>query len=132
MALALPAPVITVRNSGTAGWRRLPQRTVSELVSGRSSGARQTCVRIVRLDPPEASRGRVRHRHRRLEEAIYVERGEAEMLIGDARVRVREGEAVVIPPGTWHCTLPLVEEVQLVCFFPDPAPEDDYEEEPLP
>ncbi|HZU18348.1 MAG TPA: cupin domain-containing protein [Candidatus Dormibacteraeota bacterium] len=120
------------RNPDTAGWWRLPQRTVSELISARSSGAQQTCVRIVRLDAPGASRARVRHRHTRLEEVIYVERGEAEMLIGEARIRVQAGDAVAIPPGTWHCTLPLVEEVRLVCFFPDPAPEKDYEEEPVP
>lgn len=105
---------------------------MSELLSSSGSGSRQTCLRIVELDAPQKSAGRVAHRHRRLEEVIYLDRGEAELWIDGETVRIRPGDAVAVPAGSWHFTRPLVDGVRLICFFPDPAPDDDYEEAPAP
>lgn len=117
------------RNIEVAGWRQRPHRQVSELLSRAASGSRQTCLRVVDLAAPGLSAGRVPHRHRRLEEVIYVDQGEAEMWIDGETVRCSAGDAVAVPPGAWHYTRPLVEGVRLICFFPDPAPDEDYEEQ---
>ena len=43
------------------------------------------------------------HRHQRTEELYHVTRGAGLMTLGDERIKVAEGDTVLISPGTPHC-----------------------------
>ncbi len=43
------------------------------------------------------------HRHARTEELYYVLQGEGLMTVDQEKKAVGRGDAVLIPPGSWHC-----------------------------
>jgi mannose-6-phosphate isomerase-like protein (cupin superfamily) len=43
------------------------------------------------------------HRHARTEEIYYILKGEALMSVDHEKMPVGRGDAVLIPPGSWHC-----------------------------
>jgi mannose-6-phosphate isomerase-like protein (cupin superfamily) len=43
------------------------------------------------------------HRHARTEEIYYVLQGEALMMVDHEKQPLGRGDAVLIPPGSWHC-----------------------------
>ena len=51
------------------------------------------------LEPGQATQ---RHRHERTEEIYFVTKGSGELEIEGETRRVRRGDAVLIPPGSWH------------------------------
>lgn len=42
------------------------------------------------------------HRHRQAEELYHFIRGRGHLHIGDKTARVKAGDTVLIPPGSWH------------------------------
>jgi uncharacterized RmlC-like cupin family protein len=73
-----------------------------EGISAESVGAEGLCMHLVRLPPGARARA---HLHEDHETAIYVLKGEVEMLFGeqlDERLVVREGEFLYIPAGVPH------------------------------
>jgi mannose-6-phosphate isomerase-like protein (cupin superfamily) len=51
------------------------------------------------LEPGQAT---TLHHHRVSEEIYFVVKGSGELELDGERRRVRPGDAVLIPPGTWH------------------------------
>lgn len=51
------------------------------------------------LHPEKATTG---HAHGDVEEVYYFAQGEGEMLLGNKRMKVREGDLILIPKGTFH------------------------------
>jgi mannose-6-phosphate isomerase-like protein (cupin superfamily) len=51
------------------------------------------------LEPGQATE---RHYHRASEEIYLVTKGSGELELDGEKRRVRRGDAVLIPPGTWH------------------------------
>ena len=51
------------------------------------------------LEPGQATE---RHYHRATEEIYLVTKGSGELEVDGERLRVRPGDAVLIPPGAWH------------------------------
>jgi len=51
------------------------------------------------LEPSQATE---RHYHERCEEIYLVTKGSGELEIDGESVRVRPGDAILIPPGAWH------------------------------
>ncbi len=43
-----------------------------------------------------------KHKHRRMEEVYYVEKGEGEVVIEEERIKVKEGDLIHIPKDAWH------------------------------
>jgi mannose-6-phosphate isomerase-like protein (cupin superfamily) len=75
------------------------------------------------LEPDQATE---RHYHRATEEIYFVLKGSGRMEVdGDSRI-VRPGDAVLIPPGTWH-TLDNngSSELRILCCCSPPYSHDD-------
>ena len=51
------------------------------------------------LEPDQATE---RHYHRRSEEIYLVTKGSGSLEVDGETRRVRPGDAILIPPGTWH------------------------------
>jgi len=51
------------------------------------------------LEPGQATE---RHYHRASEEIYLVAKGSGSLEVGGETLRVRPGDAILIPPGTWH------------------------------
>ena len=51
------------------------------------------------LEPDQATE---RHYHRRSEEIYLVTKGSGSLEVDGETCRVRPGDAILIPPGTWH------------------------------
>jgi mannose-6-phosphate isomerase-like protein (cupin superfamily) len=60
------------------------------------------------------------HRHGRAEEIYYVLQGEGLITVDDEKQPVGRGDAVLIPPGSWHCitNTGAIELVFLCCCSP--------------
>ena len=66
---------------------------------GASTGGTQLCVIEQWCDPGQ---GAPLHTHHEVEEVLLFREGEAEVVLGDERRRVETGDAVRVPPHTWH------------------------------
>lgn len=77
------------------------------------------------IAPGEAT---VRHHHRVSEEIYYLTSGTGEMEIDGERAAVAAGDAILIPPGTWHqITATGAEPLRLLCACAPPwSAEDTY------
>lgn len=53
------------------------------------------------------------HVHESYEELYYVVDGEAEVTVGDERIRVSKGDIVYVPPGVAH-TVEAISELRLI------------------
>jgi mannose-6-phosphate isomerase-like protein (cupin superfamily) len=51
------------------------------------------------LEPAQATE---RHCHRRTEEIYLVTKGSGELEVDGETLRLRPGDAILIPPGAWH------------------------------
>jgi len=97
----------------------LPGRTSLEYVSGEQ-GSAAVSLRLVEIpvpQPGEPPRGP--HVHRGFEECIYVLSGEGTTFADSGQYPLKQGDAILVPPGEAHVTRntgrePLV----LLCFFP--------------
>ena len=97
----------------------LPGRTSLECVSGEQ-GSAAVSLRLVEIpvpQPGEPPRGP--HVHRGFEECIYVLSGEGTTFADSGQYPLKQGDAILVPPGEAHVTRntgrePLV----LLCFFP--------------
>ena len=75
------------------------------------------------LEPGQATR---RHHHERSEEIYFVTKGSGELEIEGETRRVRRGDAVLIPPGSWH-TLENdgTSELTILCMCSPPYSDED-------
>ena len=67
---------------------------------GRPAGSRALGATLTEVAPGAVSFPR--HAHHANEEAIYVLSGSGEARIGEARVAVRPGDWIALPPGPAH------------------------------
>ena len=73
--------------------------TIRSLLDRSVAPVRNHSLAEAGLAPGQATR---RHHHRLSEEFYYLLEGEAEMEVDGERAAVRAGDAVLIPPGSWH------------------------------
>ncbi len=66
-----------------------------------------------------------RHYHRLSEEFYYIVEGKGEMTLGEQTRTVGPGDAILIPPGTWHTLRAIDGEVRLLCCCAPPYSHDD-------
>ena len=74
--------------------------TIWELYHPGSSPVRDVSVAEALVEP---GRDTELHRHQRSQEIYYILEGEGEMRLGNEKFRVKQYDAVLIPPGTPHC-----------------------------
>jgi mannose-6-phosphate isomerase-like protein (cupin superfamily) len=74
-----------------------------------------------RLEPGEATE---RHYHARTEEIYLLLEGTGEMELDGERRRVEPGDAVLIPPGTWH-QITAVDALRFLCCCAPPYSHED-------
>ena len=74
-----------------------------------------------RLEPGRATE---RHYHARAEEIYFLLEGTGEMELDGERRRVEPGDAVLIPPGTWH-QITAVDALRFVCCCAPPYSHED-------
>ena len=74
-----------------------------------------------RLDP---GRSTERHYHARTEEIYFLLEGTAEMELDGERRRLAPGDAVLIPPGTWH-QITAVDSLRFLCCCAPPYAHED-------
>ena len=65
-----------------------------------------------------------RHYHAASEEIYFIVTGAGEMTVGEARCEVGPGDAVLIPPGTWH-TICARESLRFLCCCAPPYSDAD-------
>jgi mannose-6-phosphate isomerase-like protein (cupin superfamily) len=75
------------------------------------------------LEPSQATE---RHYHERSEEIYLVTKGSGELEIDGESIRVRPGDAILIPPGAWH-TLENTgtSELTILCMCSPPYSDED-------
>lgn len=94
----------------------LPGRWSADPFTGGAE-AEGMSLRVVRIgdDGPRSP-----HRHPRSAEAVYVAEGRGQAWVDGEVARVAAGDAVLVPQGVPHATVPEEgEQLLLVCFFPD-------------
>ena len=74
-----------------------------------------------RLEPGGATE---RHYHARTEEIYFLLEGTGEMELDGERRRVEPGDAVLIPPGTWHQII-AVDALRFLCCCAPPYSHED-------
>lgn len=74
-----------------------------------------------RLQPGQATE---RHYHGRSEEIYFVLEGAGEIELDGERRRVEPGDAVLIPPGTWH-QITAVDALRFLCCCSPPYAHED-------
>ena len=74
-----------------------------------------------RLEPGRATE---RHYHARTEEIYFLLEGTGEMELDGERRRVEPGDAVLIPPGTWH-QITAVDALRFLCCCAPPYSHED-------
>jgi quercetin dioxygenase-like cupin family protein len=74
------------------------------------------------LQPGQSTR---RHYHALSEEIYLVTRGGGVLEVGGESRDIREGDAVLIPPGTWHELVAGDHGVRLLCMCAPPYSHDD-------
>jgi mannose-6-phosphate isomerase-like protein (cupin superfamily) len=74
----------------------------------------------------EPSQSTERHYHERSEEIYLVTKGSGDLEIDGESVRVRPGDAILIPPGAWH-TLENngTSELTILCMCSPPYSDED-------
>ena len=77
----------------------LDKSEIRELLSPRNSVIRNQSLAEARIKP---GRSTLRHHHKRTEEIYYVTSGKGCMELGKKILDVKEGDAIAIPPRTWH------------------------------
>ena len=100
----------------------------TRLHAAAQTGATQLCVFEQWCDP---GRGAPAHTHPGVEEAIVVLEGEAEVLVGEHVMSLRDGDSVVVPPDVRHGfsnTGP--GKLRTLAVFASPSPPVVYENEP--
>jgi mannose-6-phosphate isomerase-like protein (cupin superfamily) len=73
---------------------------IRELMHPDLHGSRCQSLAEATLRPGQTTRT---HRHARTEEIYYVLQGEGLMAVAQEKQPVGRGDAVLIPPGSWHC-----------------------------
>jgi mannose-6-phosphate isomerase-like protein (cupin superfamily) len=73
--------------------------TIRELLGLPTSSARNQSLAEASLAPRGATQ---RHYHRESEEIYFVVEGSGEMELDGDRAWVGPGDAILIPPGSWH------------------------------
>ena len=74
-----------------------------------------------RLEPGGATE---RHYHARTEEIYFLLEGTGEIELDGERRRVEPGDAVLIPPGTWH-QITAVDALRFLCCCAPPYSHED-------
>lgn len=101
----------------------LPGRRTADPL--KDEGA-SSSLRIVDL---ERIPGRTAHRHPHSEEVVVVSAGRGEVWLDGERFAITKGDAVRIPAGVAHATIPDVDtRMELICFFPHPNLAENIEE----
>lgn len=72
---------------------------IRELLSYRNSCIRHQSLAEARLPPGGSTQG---HHHVRTEEIYFILEGRAKMQVGEETREVGPGDAIAIPPGTYH------------------------------
>lgn len=72
---------------------------IRELLAPRNSAIRNQSLAEARVPVGGST---VEHYHRRAEEIYYITAGTGRMRIGREERDVSVGDAIAIPPGTWH------------------------------
>jgi mannose-6-phosphate isomerase-like protein (cupin superfamily) len=74
------------------------------------------------LEPGAATR---RHFHARSEEIYLIVEGSGELAVDDVRRTVGPGDAILIPPGSWHELVAGEDGARLLCCCAPPYADDD-------
>jgi mannose-6-phosphate isomerase-like protein (cupin superfamily) len=72
---------------------------IRELLAYRNSCVRNQTLAEARLPPSSST---TPHYHQKTEEIYYILEGHGLMRVGEETAPVGPGDAVAIPPGTWH------------------------------
>ena len=73
--------------------------TIRVLLDADAGGARKQSLAEAELEPGQATE---RHYHAETEEIYVLLEGSGEMEVDGSRRTVGPGDAILIPPGTWH------------------------------
>jgi mannose-6-phosphate isomerase-like protein (cupin superfamily) len=73
--------------------------TIRELLGLPTAPVRNQSLAEATLEPGQETQ---RHYHRETEEIYFLLEGSGEMEVAGERARVSPGDAVLMPPGTWH------------------------------
>ena len=112
-----------VRNRGNvAPYMTKDRSTVWELYHPGSSGARGVSVAEAYVGKGKET---APHVHARSQEIYYFLEGSGEMRLGERRLAVEAGDAVLIPPGTPHCLKAVTAGLRLLCISTPPYTHED-------
>jgi mannose-6-phosphate isomerase-like protein (cupin superfamily) len=87
-SLAAAVPFVTADGS-----------TIRSLLDRTTAPVQLQSLAEATIEPGGAT---VRHLHRDSEEIYYLVQGQADMELDGRHARVAAGDAVLIPPGSWH------------------------------
>jgi mannose-6-phosphate isomerase-like protein (cupin superfamily) len=93
-------------------------RMIAELASGAVSGAEGVTCRIVKILPETEGGSRDPHRHKDVEEVIYVLEGSGRILIEETEYDIGAESLLVVPRDVVHRIINPGGVLKLLCFFP--------------
>lgn len=97
--------------------------TIRSLLDLTTAPVRHQSLAEATLPPGGATE---RHYHRESEEIYYVVQGSAEMELDGERAKVGQGDAILIPPGSWHQITALgPEALRILCACAPPYSHED-------
>lgn len=111
--------MVQIVRSGDARDLDLPGRRSKEIVSART-GSEAVTLRLVEIPVPQPGESpREPHRHRSVEECMYVLSGRGETCTESGEYPVQAGDTILVPPGELHVTRNTGDTpLRLLCFFP--------------
>jgi mannose-6-phosphate isomerase-like protein (cupin superfamily) len=96
--------------------------TIRVLLDREIARAQNQSLAEAELRPGEATQ---RHYHAASEEIYFVLTGTGEMEVDDSRQQVRPGDAVLIPPGSWHQIRARDGPLRFLCLCAPPYRDED-------
>lgn len=97
--------------------------TIRSILDRSNSRVQQQSLAEASLTPGQATQ---RHYHQRSEEIYFILDGRAEMEVDGESRQVGPGDAILLPPGSWHVIRAETPLRFLCCCAPPYAHEDTY------
>jgi mannose-6-phosphate isomerase-like protein (cupin superfamily) len=96
--------------------------TIRVLLDAETAAARNQSLAEAELGPGQAT---ARHYHAESEEIYFILKGQAEIEVdGDVR-QVGPGDAILLPPGSWHRITAADDTVRFLCACAPPYRHED-------